>query len=122
MVNDGRVNAHEEHAKPNGGNCAYRNRVVLVKDGAHGKESECNRGAYCCAALDPELVEHLTKTVQTAPNDEVPACTMPPTANDLRCHGVHVRGNRLAGIRLEVSDNANVNEEHAECDADPHAA
>ena len=119
---DGRVNAHEEYAKPHGGNRAYRNRVVLVKDGAYREESECNRGAYRCAALDPELVEHLAKAVQTAPNDEVPASAMPPTANDLRCHGVHVRGNGLAGFRLEVSVNTDVNEEHTERNADPHAS
>ena len=47
---------------------------------------------------------------------------MPPTADNLRCHGVHVRGDGLAGIRLEVSDNADVEEEHAECNADPHAS
>ncbi len=122
VINDGRVNTYKEYAKPYGGNCAYRNRVVLVEDGAQCKEPECNRGAYRCAALDPELVEHLAKAVQTAPDDEVPTGAMPPTANNLRCHGVHVRGNCLAGFWLEVGENANVNEEYAERNADPHAS
>ena len=122
MINDGRVDAHEKHAEPHGRNGAYRNRVVLVEDGTQCKESKSNRGADGCAALDPELVEHLAKAVQTAPDDKVPASAMPPTADNLRCHSVHVRGNRLAGFRLEVSKNGDVDKENAKCDADPHAA
>ena len=34
VINDGRVNAHEQHAEPHGGNRAYWNRVMLVEDGA----------------------------------------------------------------------------------------
>ena len=47
---------------------------------------------------------------------------MPPTTDNLRCHGVHVRGNRFAGFRLEVGKNGDVEEEHAKGNADPHAA
>ena len=122
MINDGRVDAHEKYAEPYSGNGAYRNRVVLVENRAQCKETKSNRGADGCAALDPELVEHLTKAVQAAPDDEVPACAMPPTANNLRCHGVHIRGNRLAGFRLEVGENRDVDKEHAKGNADPHAA
>ena len=122
MENDGRVNAEEENAEPDGGNRAYGNCEMLIENCAQRKQAESNRGTDCRAALDPELVEHLAKAVQAAPNDEVPAGAMPPTADNLRCHGVHVRGNRLAGIRLEVGHNADVEEENAECDADPHAA
>ena len=119
---DGRVNAEEENAEPDGGNRAYGYCEMLIENRAQRKQSKSNRGADGGAALDPELVEHLAKAVQTAPDDEVPAGTMPPTADNLCRHGVHVRGNRLAGFRLEVGDNADVEEEHAECDADPHAS
>ena len=122
MINDGRVNAHEQHAEPHGGNRAYWNRVMLVEDGAQCTETKRDRGADGRAALDPQLVEHLPKAVQAAPDDKVPASAMPPTADNLRCHGVHVRGDGLAGIRLEVGDNADVEEEHAECNSDPHAS
>ena len=40
VINDGRVDAHEKHAEPHGGNRAYRNRVVLVEDRAQSKESK----------------------------------------------------------------------------------
>lgn len=42
MVDDGRVNAHEEYAKPYRGNRTYRNCVMLVEDGAYRKESKRN--------------------------------------------------------------------------------
>ena len=122
VIDDGRVDAHEKHTEPHGGNGAYRNRVVLVENRAQSKETKSNRCTDGCAAFHPELVEHLSKTIQTAPDDKVPACAMPPTADNLRCHGVHVRGNRLAGFRLEVCKNCDVDKENAKCDADPHAS
>ena len=122
MINNRRVNAHEKHAEPHSGNCAYWNCVMLVENRTQCKESKSDGCTDGRAALDPELVEHLAKAVQAAPDNEVPASAMPPASHDLRCHGVHVRGYRLARIRFEVGHNANVEEEHAKCDADPHAA
>ena len=122
LENDGDVDAYENDAEPYGGNRAYRNGEVLVDNGAHGEKEEGDACAYVGAALDPNLVEHLAKAVQTAPDDEVPTRSVPPTAHNLGGHGVHVRGDELAGIGLEVGVNGDVEEEEAEGDSDPDAS
>ena len=94
--------AGEKHAEPDCGYGADGEVEVLVDNRAHGKEEECCGGAEGDAALAPDFIEHLAETVEAAPDDEVPAGTVPPAAYDLRGHGVHVGGDELAGIRFEV--------------------
>ena len=116
------IDAEEQHTEIDGGNREDGDVVVLEDDGACGEQDECGARAEGDAALAPDFVEHLAKAVEAAPDDEVPACTVPPAAHDLGCHGVHVGGDELAGIGFEVCVDADVEEERAEGDTDPHAA
>ena len=117
-----RVNAREEYAEVGRGNRENGRMRLLEDNRARGEQNERGNRAEFEAALAPNLVEYLAKTVQAAPNNKVPAGTVPPTAHNLGGHGVHVGGNELARFGPKVGDNRNVGEQEPKHNAHEHAA
>ena len=95
---------------------------LLEGDGAGGKQQESGDGTEVDASLDPDLVEHLAETIEATPDDKVPAGSVPPAAYDLCRHGVHVGGDKLAGIGFDIGVDGDVEEEYAQGDTYPDTA
>ena len=79
-------------------------------DGQHPetKRYGCRKeGTMPGIRVTPELIDNHSQSIQTAPNQEVQACTMPESTQEHRYHAVQVGINLFASVRTAPSSQYN---------------
>ena len=87
--------AGKNHARPHTANTPQRRRGKVVDDEARRKRNKRSHRPPVVLQAFPELIDKDAQPVQAAPDDEVPACPVPETAQQHRVHVVDVGGNLL---------------------------
>lgn len=116
------VNTGKNESAPDGDNSPKRRVMPFAGNGRDGGDKEHQDGAHFDFLLAPLRVCYHSESVQSAPDDEIPAGAVPESADKLRNHGVHVFGDCLAGVLFEECAQTENQVKNPQGESDPDAS